>query len=171
MQLARKQMEANDVKAKVAEDEKIAEKSSEKIKKKREDEKELEEIQDAALGKKKSKSSRYKAPHVVEGENAKEYIKNTEAMQHELYKEHKFVVDGIEQERMDKLEQEREEKAAKDENSPESKHLVDERKKQVDRRTSKSEEQSGSESESEGSESGSDDEQEKDEDEGSTHAQ
>jgi len=37
-------MEANDVKAKVAEDEKIAEKSSEKIKKKREDEKELEEI-------------------------------------------------------------------------------------------------------------------------------
>jgi len=79
MKLARKQMEANDVKAKVAEEEKLAEVSSEKIKKKKDDEKELEEINDAAIGKKKSK--RYKAPHVIEGENAKDYIKHTEAKQ------------------------------------------------------------------------------------------
>ena len=54
MKLARKQMETNDVKAKVAEEQKLVEKSSEKIKKKKEDAEELEEIQEAAMGKKKS---------------------------------------------------------------------------------------------------------------------
>jgi hypothetical protein len=93
MKLARKQMETNEVKAKVAEDQKLAEKSSEKIKKKKEEAEELEEIQDAAMGKKKSK--RYKPDHVIEGENAKDFIKHTEQMQKEFHEEHKFVVDGL----------------------------------------------------------------------------
>lgn len=165
LKLARKQMEANDVKAKVAEDEKIAEKSSDKIKKKKEDEKELEEIEDAALGKKKSnRSKRYKPPHVVEGENGKEYIKHTEAVQKELYEEHKAIADEEEKDRMDKLEKERKAKFSKTEKSPEAQHRVDERQKP------RFEEQSGSESESE-SDSGSDDEQAKDEDEDKAHAQ
>merc|ERR1711907_314619 len=119
-------MEANDVKAKVAEDEKIAEKSSEKIKKNKEDAKELEEIEDAAMGKKFTRvSTRYKPPHVVEGENAKEYIKHAEKQQRELFDEHKFIVDGLEQDRMAKLKSERDEKFSKDEKSRESQHVVD----------------------------------------------
>jgi hypothetical protein len=97
MKLAHKQMEVNEVKAVVSKDEKIAEKSSEKIKKKKEEAEELEEIQDAAMGKKKSK--RYKPDHVIEGENAKDYIKHTENMQHELHEEHSAVVDAIKQDR------------------------------------------------------------------------
>lgn len=109
MKLAHKQMEANEVKAAVAKDEKIAEKSSEKIKKQKEDAKELEEIQDAAMGKKKSR--RYKPDHVIEGENAKDYIKHTENMQNAFHEEHKIVVDELKQDKQDRLDEEREERA------------------------------------------------------------
>lgn len=123
-------MEANDVKAKVAEDQKLAEKSSEKIKKKKEEAEELEEIEAAANGR-RFETKRYKPPHVIEGENAKDYIKHTEQMQKDFHEEHKFVVDGIKQEKQDELNAERERKAKLDEKSPEAKHLVDERVKNV----------------------------------------
>ena len=51
------------------------------------------------MGKKKSKSKRYKPDHVIEGENAKNFIKHTEAMQQEFHDEHKQVVDAINQEK------------------------------------------------------------------------
>jgi len=59
----------------------------------------------------KKKSRRYKPDHVIEGENAKDYIKHTENMQNAFHEEHKTIVDELKQDKQDRLDEEREERA------------------------------------------------------------